>query len=267
MNASATHIAREASNNSALRVLARLGFAVNGLLHILIGAIAISVAIGASTGSADQSGALAQLASTPGGVFLLWTVVVGLFALGLWLVVSAFVMQGDPKRTWSRRLANFAKAIVYFALGATALTFAQGGSSSSANGTQNASASLLESPGGAVLLFGIGFAVLSVAGYFVFKGVTRKFRDDLAVPRGTSGRAVIALGVIGYVAKGLALAVVAILISAAALTRDASKSTGLDGALKTVAALPYGSIVLVLVAAGLIAYGVYCFARARRARL
>ncbi|MDJ0338959.1 DUF1206 domain-containing protein [Cryobacterium sp. PH31-O1] len=267
MNASATHMARDASNSSTLQLLARLGFAVNGLLHILIGAIAITVAIGAGSGSADQSGALGQLASSPGGVFLLWTVVIGMFALGLWLLISAFVMQGEPKRKWLRRLANIAKAIVYFALGATALTFAQGGSSSSAGSTQSASASLLSSPGGTIVLFLAGLAVLGVAGYFIFKGAAQKFRSDLAVPSGPAGRAVIALGVVGYVAKGVALAVVAILVGVAALTQDASKSTGLDGALKSLAALPFGTIALVLIGIGLIAYGVYCFVRARRARL
>ncbi|WP_104192016.1 DUF1206 domain-containing protein [Cryobacterium sp. Y82] len=267
MNASATHIARDASNSAALQLLARLGFAVNGLLHILIGFLAITVAVGAGSGSADQTGALSQLASNPGGVFLLWTVVVGMFALGLWLVVSAFIVHDDPKRKWGRRLANIAKAIVYFAIGATALTFAQGGSSSSAGSTQSASSSLLSSPGGAILLFLAGVAVLGVAGYFIYKGAAQKFRSDLSVPGGTAGRAVVMLGVVGYIAKGVALGVVAILVGVAALTRDASKSTGLDGAIKALAALPYGTIALILIALGLIAYGVYCFVRARRARL
>lgn len=151
MKTSATHLAREASNSTVLQLLARLGFAVNGLLHILIGTIAITVAIGAGDGSADQSGALGQLASSPGGVFLLWTVVVGLFALGMWLVISAFLMRGDPKRKWSRRLANLAKATVYFAVGATTLTFAQGGSADSASSAQSGSGSLLASPGGVIL--------------------------------------------------------------------------------------------------------------------
>ena len=269
MKASATHIARGARNSSLLQLLARVGFAVNGLLHILIGFIAITVAFGAGTGSgsADQSGALAQLASSPGGVFVLWIVVVGMSALGLWLVVSAFVMQGDPKRKGSRRLANIATAIVYFALGATALTFARGGSASSASSTQSASSSLLASPGGAIVLFLAGVAVLGVAGYFIYKGAAQKFRSDLTIPSGTAGRTVVALGVVGYIAKGVALGVVAILVGVAALTRDASKSTGLDGALKALAALPFGTIALILIGFGLLAYGVYCFVRARRARL
>ena len=77
---SAVDAARTATRSVPLQALARLGFAVNGLLHILIAAIAISVAVGASAGTADQSGALGQLAGNPGGVFILWTIVVGLFA-------------------------------------------------------------------------------------------------------------------------------------------------------------------------------------------
>jgi type IV secretory pathway VirB2 component (pilin) len=72
---------------------------------------------------------------------------------------------------------------------------------------------------------------------------------------------------VGYIAKGIALGVVAILIGVAALTHDASKSTGLDGALKALADLPLGMFALVLVGIGLVAYGLYCFVRARRAHL
>nr|WP_052542600.1 DUF1206 domain-containing protein [Cryobacterium roopkundense] len=247
--------------------MARLGFAVNGLLHILIAAIAVTVAIGSGEDTADQSGALGQLAANPGGVFILWTVVVGLFALGVWLLLSAFLMQGsDPKRRWSRRAANLSKAAVYFVLGGTAATFALGGATSSGGSAQDATAALLGAPGGVVLLVFAGLVVLAVAGYFVFKGVAKKFTTDIAVPSGPTGKAIIGLGVVGYIAKGIALGVVAVLILYAAFTHDPSKSSGLDGALKGLAALPSGGLILGAVGIGLIMYGVYCFARAWRAR-
>src|SRR3978361_575103 len=86
--------ARATRNSRPLHFLARLGFAVSGLLHALIGVIAIGVATNPGAGEADQSGALGELASTPGGVFLLWVVVIGLTALGLWLLISAFLNPG-----------------------------------------------------------------------------------------------------------------------------------------------------------------------------
>lgn len=263
---SASQAARAAKSNAPLQALARLGFAVNGLLHILIAAIAITVAVGGG-GTADQSGALGQLAANPGGVFILWTVVVGLFALGLWLILSAFLMQGaDPKRRWVGRAANLSKAAVYFGLGGTAATFAVGAGTSSAGSAQDVSAALLAAPGGVVVLVVVGLVVLAVAGYFVYKGAVKKFTADIAVPTGPTGQAVIGLGVVGYIAKGIALGVVAVLVLLAAFTHDSSKSTGLDGALKSLAALPYGGLILGTVGVGLIMYGVYCFARAWRAR-
>ena len=264
----AVQVARVAKRSKALRALARLGFAVNGLLHILIAGIAIAVAVGAGGGTADQSGALGQLAASPGGVLVLWTVVVGLFALGLWLFLGAFLMPGaDPKRKWSHRVVEVSKAAVYLLLAGTAAIFALGGATDSATNTRDASAALMKAPGGvAVLLIG-GLVVLGIGVYFVRKGALRKFTADLTVPGGTAGRAIVALGIAGYIAKGVALAVMAVLIVVAALTLDPSKSTGLDGALKGLAALPSGGVILVVVGVGLIAYGLYCFARAWRARL
>ncbi len=242
-------------------MLARLGFAVNGLLHILIAGIAIAVAVGGG-GTADQSGALGQLASSPGGVFVLWTVVVGLFALGLWLLLGAFLLQGsDSKKKWSHRVVEVSKAAVYLALAGTAVTFALGGRTDSASSTRDATAALMSAPGGVIVLLVIGSVVFGIG------GVLKKFTADLSVPGGTAGRAIISLGIAGYVAKGVALGAVAVLIVIAALTVDPSKSTGLDGALKGLAALPSGGIILVVIGVGLLAYGAYCFARAVRARL
>lgn len=265
---SATGAARLAKNSKPLKALARLGFAVNGMMHGLIGYLALTIALSAASPKADQSGAFGGLAATPGGVFLLWTVVVGMFALGLWLLLGAFLLKGgDPKRKWSHRVIEAGKALAYFFLGGTAFTFAMGGATDSASTAGGASASLLGSPGGVFLLFAIGLLVLGIGAFFVYKGVTKKFTADLALPPGTAGKATVYLGVAGYVAKGVALAVVAILILVAALTLDPSKSTGLDGALKTLAGLPFGPVILVVVGIGLIAYGVYCFVRAWRARL
>lgn len=266
-DASVSGAARNAKNSTPLRGLARLGFAVNGLVHILIGSLAIGVAVGTG-GSADQSGAFVQLASSPGGVFLLWTVVIGMFALGLWLLFSAFLMKGgDPKRKWARRSAELAKGLAYFALGASAVPFALGGSTDSASSTSSASAKLISAPGGVFVLILVGIIVLAVGVYFVRKGVTQKFTDDISLPSEPMRKFVLGLGVAGYVSKGIAIGIVGILVIAASLTQDPSKSTGLDGALTNLVALPFGVVILFVIAAGLIAYGLYCFVRAWRARL
>ena len=49
----------------------------------------------------------------------------------------------------------------------------------------------------------------------------------------------------------------------AAITFDPSKARGLDGAMRTILDLPFGQILLTLVAVGIAAFGVYLFVRAR----
>ena len=264
----ADKVARTAQNSKVVEMLARGGYAVSGVLHGLIGALAISVAIGSASGSADQTGALAQVASTPGGVFLLWFLVVGLFGLGLWQIAEGILVPSpDPKKRWARRIAELGKAAAYIALALTALTFAMGGSSDSARTTQTFVAELLTRPGGLFLVAAIGVLVLAIGIYFFAKGLRKKFLEDIDRPTGKVGDAVTRLGVAGYIAKGIALAVVGILFVIAAFTLDSSKATGLDGALKALAALPFGQVILVAIGLGLIAFGLYLFARARYARL
>ncbi len=260
--------ARTTGNSRILHGLARLGYAVNGLLHALIGIIAIEIALGVGGGQADQSGALSALAQTPGGVFILWTVFVGLTALGLWLILNSFLTA--PAATTKRvghYLSEIGKGVAYLAVAATTLTFARGGSTNSATTSTQASGAILSLPGGVLLVVVIGVIVVAIGGYFVVKGATKRFTRDLNLPSGSAGRATIAIGRFGYIAKGVVLGVVGVLFWVAAATLDPAKSSGLDGGLKTLRTLPLGTVILFLVGVGLIAYALYSFVRARYARL
>lgn len=267
MNARPRRATSSLSSNRALTVLARLGFAGSALIHLFIGYLAIRVALnhGAET---DQSGAIAQIAKLPGGTVLLWLAVVGFFALALWLIIQAFLGIGYPStKRWVRSLVAAARAVAYIALGVTALTFAQGGSSSASSSTQQASTGILALPGGQLLLGLVGVIAFIVGVSLVVKGARRGFVKDIVLPSGPSKRAVLVLGTVGYVAKGIAVAVVGVLFVIAAVVVNPAQASGLDGALKALAALPFGSVILIAVGVGLIAFGIYTFARARLARL
>lgn len=259
--------AGKVGDSHALEVLARAGFAASGLVHLLLGYLAIRVALHQG-GKSDQSGALAQVAKLPGGTIILWLTVIGLFALGLWLVIQAVLGIGSSsKKRWVRSLVSASKAAAYVALGLTAAQTALGSATSSTSTSTNASASILTLPGGRILLVVVGLIAIGVGAYFVVKGSRRKFLDDIALPSGSTGRAITGLGILGYVAKGIAVFVVGILFIVAAATLDPQKASGLDGALKALAALPFGQVILIAVGVGLICYGAYSFARARFARL
>jgi hypothetical protein len=263
---SARRAAASVQDSAAMHAAARVGFAAAGLVHVLIGVVALRVAFG-DGGSADPSGALATLRKQPGGPVLLWVVMIALFALGLFLLLEAAVVRGSDRDAWTTRAKQASKGVAYLAVGASAFSVEHSHQSSNKGNTRAWSARLLDAPGGRALLLVVALVVLGVAVYFVVKGVRASFRDDIDVPGGTRGRAVMVLGRTGYVAKGVALAVVAVLTGVAAVTSDARKSAGLDGALKSLVSLPAGVVLLVVVALGLISYGVYFFARARYARL
>lgn len=262
--------ARTAKNSTVMHVLARAGYVASGILHIIIGLIAIAVATGTGGGnSADQSGALAHLASAPGGLFLLWAAVVSLTSLGLWLLLSAFFdPSGNGKRKRvSHGIQNAVKGLIYLVLAYTAFIFAIGGTTSSTQSTSQLSGTLMSTPGGVIIVVVIGLALLGVGAFAIFKGATRRFERDIQMPPDPAGKALRVLGVVGYVARGVALGLVGVLFVLGAITNDPSKTTGLDGALTSLVGLPIGVAVLIGIGLGFIAYGIYAFFRARLARL
>jgi hypothetical protein len=260
--------ARRVRANPVVRGLARAGFLASGLLQLLVGVIAIEVALHRTSSSPDQSGALSDLAKAPGGPVLLWVVTIGSLALALWLVVAGALERGtDTKDTWGRRLRDWAKAVVYGAIGLTALRFAMGGTSSSSNSARKGSQDLLDAPGGPVLLGLVGVLIVVLGGFLVYRGAAKRFVKTIRVPRGPAGRVTIVLGQVGYIARGVAIAAVGVLLVVAASTADPKRATGLDGALKAFAALPFGAVLLVLIGLGWIAGGVYTVIRAKQAVL
>src|ERR1700753_1483021 len=89
--------ATELAQNSVFERLARAGFVVSGLLHLVIGYLAIRIAFGEG-GIADQTGALATLAGKPGGPVALWFAAAALLVLGLWRLVETALGRSSDQR-------------------------------------------------------------------------------------------------------------------------------------------------------------------------
>jgi len=251
------------------RRLARSGFVVNGLIHLLIGGLAIGVAFGDSSGVAvNQSGALYEIGNNPVGRVLLWAAVIGLASLGLWQVTKVGLIT-DPSflKKWGVRIVEIGKGVIYLFLALGALVYTLGGTTSSSEVIRRMTVYLLGSTFGVVVVLIIGLVGVGSGIGFVSIGIRRTFRKLIRVPTNWSSWLVLVLGIAGYLAKGIALAIVGVLAVAAALTGDATFATGLDGALRLLAQLPYGTIALAIVGFGLALYGFFLIARARLARL
>jgi hypothetical protein len=83
------HGARNAATGRRMAVLARCGYAAKGVVYLIIGVIAIQVALGARGAVTDQKGTLHTILAQPFGHILLGVVAVGLFSFALWYFVLA----------------------------------------------------------------------------------------------------------------------------------------------------------------------------------
>ncbi len=268
---SAEDAGQQAVASKPFQILLTVGLVAYGVVHVLVGWIALQLAWSGLTGGsgqeASQQGALAELASKPFGAVLLWIVAVGLFALVVWQAFEAIWGHRDrpegSKRV-RRRLGSAGRAIAYAVVGAAAVRTATGSSSSSSNKEEGWTARLLSLPFGRVLVIAVGITIIVLGVRLAVRGVKKKFTQDLA---GGTSQGVIRLGEIGYIVKGVAYVIVGCLFGWAAITYDAQKAGGLDQALRTVNGAPFGSVLLTLMALGLICFGIYCFFWARHPRV
>jgi hypothetical protein len=243
----------------------RVGLVAYGIVHLLVAFTAIGLVLG-DPGKADQQGALSQLARTPGGGIALWVVAGGLFCLVVWQAFEALLghASSDGAEKLGKRVASATKAVVYLVVGLSALQKAMG-SSSGSSGTDSTTAQVMSAPGGRLVVGAVGLTVVGVGVFLVWKGISERFTKDLDSEATLKNRRtpIVWLGKAGYVAKGVALGVVGVLFTTAAVQFEAKESGGLDQALKTLLEQPFGGALLGLVAAGLAAFGLYCFAWAR----
>ena len=251
--------ARRAGDSRVVEWGARLGYAASGVLHLVLAWITLQVALGGTGRQASQSGALATVAHQSFGQFLLWVLAAGFGLLAVWQVTE--IVTGAKAFD---KVKAAGKAVMYAALAWTSFSFALGGHTSSNKQTKDFTRSLMEAPAGRLLVGALGLAILGVAGYHVYKGWKKRFLRDL---QEHPGKLVVLAGRVGYIGKGIALTAVGVLFVVAAVQQQVGKATGLDGALRSLRDLPAGTVVLVGIALGLAAYGVYSFARARFARV
>ncbi|MDN5761698.1 MAG: DUF1206 domain-containing protein [Microlunatus sp.] len=257
----------ELASRRGYQVLISVGLVSYGIVHLVLAWISAQVALSGGGGkNASSTGALKQLAEQPFGVVLLWVMAVGLLTLVLWQGLEAVGGKpgADPKDRVKDRSRAIGRAVVYLALAFTAGRIAVGAGSGSGDTEQTLTSRLMAAPFGRGLVVIVGLAVLAVGIAQIVKGVRRTFvEDDLA---GGVARPVIVLGTTGWAAKGVALGLIGVLFGWAALSYDPEKAGGLDAALGTLRAQPFGPVLLLVMALGFAAFGLYCFAWARNAK-
>ena len=258
-----------------LEALARAGLAARGFTYVVISILAAQIALGGAAPSADQTGAIEAVAAQPFGRVLLILLAFGFAAYALWrwsvaaLGGRAGAGESSTKRV-ARRIGAFATGVVYGGLCLTSIRVVAGRSAtSSTQRQQSTTAWLLGLPMGRVLVLAIGIAAGIGGVVLAWWALSRKFERhlDAAKMAALVRRWATGLGVAGHSAGAVLLFLVGVFVIQAADTNNPTAVKGLDQSLRAFAGAPFGRFLVLAIALGLAAYGLYSFVEARYRRV
>ncbi|MBL3806455.1 DUF1206 domain-containing protein [Streptomyces sp. BRB081] len=261
--------ARRAADSRVVSAGARAGFAARGVIYLLVGVLAGRIALQGGGQQADRGGALQEIGGRPFGGVLLWVIGVALAGMALWrLSEAAFGAAGPDGGKATKRPASAARAVFYAFVAYSVLSFAageKGGGGSSDAQSQDVTARALGLPGGQWIVGAAAVGVTAAGVVVAVRAVLRKYREQLrtgAMSR-RARRLVDVTGVLGGTARGLVFAAAGVFALLAAADYDPDEAKGMDDTLRSFADTPAGPWLLVLVAVGLAAFGLFSFADAR----
>ena len=274
-----TEVESLARRHPSLVVLARAGWLAKGIVNGLVGILAFLIASRSaegtsseSAGEASSSGAIAKIADSTGGSLVLWLVAAGLALYVVWRVVSILLPAERSLKSWAARAGYAVSAIIYTGLAWSAMSFT--GSSSSSGETEDSkvdrfTADLMGRSGGRWLVALLGVAMIALAGYFLHRGVTASFQDELQGGRVSPIRRdqMVKLGQIGSCARAGIMGLVGFLLVRAAVKFSPDAAERLDGALRSLAETTMGTVIVAIMGIGLVVYGIYCVVSAPMQRL
>ena len=261
-----------ASRSLWLERLARWGLVVRGLLYVVVAVLAVSVARGNWGARADKQGALQAVLHQPLGRVLLLGFAVGFAGYAIWRFVEAAVGRpddDDSAKARLKRVGYFARGVLYTAFFVSAVKLLIWTTGTPDPQQDTWTYRVQQWPAGTWLVGLTGAAVVAGGVYMGWRGLSGKFRSRLkgAEMGSAERRWVTGVAVVGMVARMVVTVLIGVFLIAAATRHDASEAVGIDGVLKRLAERSYGPALLILLALGLAAYGVYSFAEARYRRV
>jgi len=260
--------------------IGRAGWFAKGIVYLIAGVLALSVALRASgwsksssTGNQEASptGAIKTVAGSGGGTLLLWLLAIGMLIYVAWRVVSAFLPGGHDAKARLHRIGYVVSAIIYSTFAITAIALARK-VPTDADGNHKVTditSSVMSHTAGRLLIGLVGMIVIGVGLYRLSKGIKVDVNDELDLSGMSPARVrwTERLGAIGEIGRGIGIGLVGFFLLRAAITYDATEATGLDGALRRLALTGWGVVIVFVVGIGFAAYGIFCLATFTHRRL
>jgi len=233
-----------------------------------MGVLAVELAFHEASDRPNQEGAFRLVADQTFGRVLLVLIAIGLLGYTILRFTQAFIGRTPEagRHGAGDRISAFASGCAYaifFGLSIAVLVGSAGGNSGGE--PKKATADVFDWTGGRWVVLGAGVVFAGVALYQLWMGVARRFLRYTKTERMSrlTLRNFTALGVIGHVSRAVVFGLVATFLVKAAVEYDPKEAVGIDGALQRLQGHAYGTVALVAVAAGLIAFGVYSAVDAR----
>jgi len=263
----AKRAAEGAADSAPVGWMARAGLTARGLVYLLIGVLALLLALGSTGKQVDQRGALSELLSHSYGTVVVAALAVGFFGYALWrLSEAAFGVTGEGKGA-GPRLKSLGRGIAYLVLTFTAVSALRGVGQSQSGQQESLTAQVMGHSGGRWVVGIVGAAVIGAGAAMVVEGwqlrFMRYFRNLPAQLRDYVRQ----LGRVGTIARGLVFMLIGVLLVSAAWRVDPKQAGGMDTAFRTVLAQPYGQVLGIAAALALVAFGIYGLAEARYRRV
>jgi len=248
---------------------ARLGYAARGFVYLSVGVLALMAALELRASATGSRGSMAALARAPLGEMWLIMLGAGLFCFAFWRAMQAFLdadRLGRRPKAVMQRAAQALSGLIYGALAMSVLELVDelgdlGEPDEAAEASQQA-AQLMSLPYGQGLLMALGLFVVGAGIGNMVHGLEKRFHSDLDCSQ-TLRRWAKPTGRAGYLARGAAFALTGVYLVRAAFAARASEAKDMGAALQALESQPFGSALLVVIGAGLVAFGIFGLVEAR----
>ncbi|OBX20191.1 hypothetical protein A9995_00165 [Erythrobacter sp. QSSC1-22B] len=237
--------------------LVRVGYFSRAILYSVLGLIALTRADQISEGT---NGVFRAVEDYPGGIVILWIMVIGLTAYALFRFCSPLFdieNNGSDKKGWAKRIGHAGSGVGHLALAYSAYQFANS-TGGSGGGAQEAASGVLSMDFGGTVLGLLGVIFFVVAIFQAKKGISGDFMNRISAQAPDATRW---LGGAGYLARSVVYAVIGwSLFKAGFLAGGADQVKSLGDA---VASLAGEGFIFTLTAIGLLLFGLFSLVLAR----
>lgn len=261
--------ARSPKLAKVLEGAARLGYAARGFVYLSLGVIVLLAAIDLAPRATGAKGLMEAWADWSWGAVLITGVACGLTGFAAWRFMQAILdadHHGTSPKAWAVRAGQAISGVVYGGLALSAFELLDEledmGEADEEQGAHRLAGTILQAPHGDSLLIVVGLIVLGFGVGNVVQGLMQDFGKRLACDERLC-RWVLPLAKAGYAARGLATLPLGVFLVLAGLRARAGEARSWGGALQAVEQQPFGSWALGMVAAGLIAFGLFGLVEAR----